>query len=272
VKHLPLPADAGDAAVERLCRAPAWRPHRDIWIDANARYRAGHGDPWEVAHVVFDPDMRENLLALWTARRANPPIAEIRSADGLKSCPMCGSSQRGSVDHYLPRTKFPEFAILFENLVPACPSCNSDEKGAAYIGEHQPERFIHPYYDVWADQPLWRTQLSGHMAAATFDPVPEPQLDDAIEPIVRYHLANVLGRSWQWHNRNLWAGLPRVVARRVAYLGAMSEQAVRAEIEARLADATDLDGPNSWDAALMRGVAAHDGAIAYLAEAAEAAI
>jgi HNH endonuclease len=50
-----------------------------------------------------------------------------------------------TVDHYLPKKHFVQFAIAFENLVPACRDCNTEKRDQA--PKAQSELFSHPYYE-----------------------------------------------------------------------------------------------------------------------------
>ena len=61
-------------------------------------------------------------------------------------CPLCNKRISNTLDHYLPKTKFPTLAVTPINLVPACSECNKT-KTAGIIDrpENQP---IHPYFDV----------------------------------------------------------------------------------------------------------------------------
>ena len=62
---------------------------------------------------------------------------ELNLENGFTECPCCGygdlktiySKGRSAFDHYLPQKHFPFSSINFNNLVPICSSCNSDEKG-----------------------------------------------------------------------------------------------------------------------------------------------
>lgn len=57
---------------------------------------------------------------------------------GTKVCPFCGINglkpgddiRRNDYDHYLPKSLYPFIAVNFNNLVPLCDGCNSDEKKA----------------------------------------------------------------------------------------------------------------------------------------------
>ena len=62
---------------------------------------------------------------------------ELNLKNGFKECPCCGygdiktfnSKGRSAYDHYLPQKHYPFSATNFDNLVPICTDCNSDEKG-----------------------------------------------------------------------------------------------------------------------------------------------
>ncbi|MFF4735794.1 hypothetical protein ACFY2W_07870 [Streptomyces sp. NPDC001262] len=67
-----------------------------------------------------------------------------------KICPLCGHRDVSTLDHQLPKMKYPLLAVVPINLVPACGICNKLK------GEHVPksasEQTLHPYYDDLADQ------------------------------------------------------------------------------------------------------------------------
>ncbi|HDR6315494.1 TPA: hypothetical protein QCU53_002225 [Bacillus thuringiensis] len=48
-------------------------------------------------------------------------------------CPLCGSRPVDSLDHYLPKEKFPAFAISPINLIPACLGCNKKNQQRSLI-------------------------------------------------------------------------------------------------------------------------------------------
>lgn len=71
-------------------------------------------------------------------------IPQLRDAF-IGSCPMCGNSAVGTVEHYLPKTPFPEFSVFSWNLVPSCNSCNQ-KRGSKHVNgvTHQ---LLHPIFD-----------------------------------------------------------------------------------------------------------------------------
>ncbi|SDA25273.1 hypothetical protein SAMN03159355_03109 [Pseudomonas sp. NFPP10] len=64
----------------------------------------------------------------------------------LLSCPMCGGEGPRTIDHYLPKEWYPEFAVLSYNLIPSCGTCNS--KRGSYNHPQQPHPVLHPYFDA----------------------------------------------------------------------------------------------------------------------------
>ena len=71
-------------------------------------------------------------------RSMQPPII-------YNTCQYCGIGVPNSFDHYLPKSTFPEFAVLSLNLLPCCSVCNG-HKGIVFLvdGERQ---FVNLYFD-----------------------------------------------------------------------------------------------------------------------------
>ncbi|MEG3147851.1 HNH endonuclease signature motif containing protein [Sphingomonas sp. RT2P30] len=254
MKFLPFPADAGDAIIIQQCRRPGWAAREAQWLAAAANYRRFRGNPWQVRPAGFDDADANALFALYDTRGRSGPINRIRRpAIPFKSCPMCGSLGGRSLDHALPRRQFPEFSILRENLVPACESCNSGEKGDTYRGTW-PARFIHPYYDRWASKALWRIEFDPDLDVLQFEPEALPDLPRGRRRIVDFHVKTLLGTDWRDSVRREWSPLPAKLRRRLG--PATTAAAVQAELEIRLQDATDTYGINSWDAGFLRGALA----------------
>lgn len=136
--------------------------------DANADYatrsanqtwchlpRATHGHPEQV--VIGDLTKGE-LVALYDQGMVGSKGAARKKYDGIKllardECPYCGGCGElvdeegiGTLDHFLPKARFPVFSILPTNLVPACATCNTG-MGSSFpdTPEFQP---LHPYFDA----------------------------------------------------------------------------------------------------------------------------
>lgn len=67
----------------------------------------------------------------------------ISAPNGI--CPICSQRHVRTLDHYLPKSKFPLLSIVPFNLVPSCNDCNKDK--LIDIPTRQEEETLHPYYD-----------------------------------------------------------------------------------------------------------------------------
>ena len=67
-------------------------------------------------------------------------------------CPLCGQREVKTLDHYLPKSKFPLYAVTPYNLIPACSDCNKDKFNDVPISREN--ETIHPYYDDFTDE-VW---------------------------------------------------------------------------------------------------------------------
>ena len=75
---------------------------------------------------------------------------KIMSLAPLNRCPFCGIGTVTTLDHYLPKAKFPIFSVLPYNLVPSCKDCNKG-KLTSYAMTKE-EQTLHPYYDNFMDE------------------------------------------------------------------------------------------------------------------------
>ncbi|WP_459813198.1 HNH endonuclease [Campylobacter concisus] len=65
---------------------------------------------------------------------------QIMASLKLDKCPYCGLGQVATLDHYLPKSEFPIFSILPNNLIGCCRDCNAIKRNIVL-------NTIHPYYD-----------------------------------------------------------------------------------------------------------------------------
>lgn len=264
---LPPPSAAeDDAYLTDLCQNPIWSACLRSWLLAYAAYRQENGNPWAFKPTTFTPDVSDAQRAPYDTRKGTRRLQRIRQMPGLRSCPMCGSPTTGGLDHYLPRSVYPEFSIMAANLVPACTHCNSGVKGNVYRGI-SPDRFIHPYFDTFASTPLWEVAFVPPYAAVTFRVIPMPGLNEERRSRVAFHLAHVLGSQFTLWAQNQWATFPQLVRNTVGGIGAVTTGQVEAEVRARLRDAIATTGENSWLSAFFRGLRTDPQAHAFIAAA-----
>lgn len=77
---------------------------------------------------------------------------KIKSIPKFGRCPFCGVGIVSTLDHYLPKTKYPTYAVTPYNLVASCADCN--KKKSITVSTKREEEFIHPYYDDYDDE-IW---------------------------------------------------------------------------------------------------------------------
>lgn len=69
-------------------------------------------------------------------------------------CPLCGQRVVSTLDHHLPKTKYPALSVVLTNLVPACADCNKTKIDV--IPKSADQETFHPYFDnietdLWLD-------------------------------------------------------------------------------------------------------------------------
>lgn len=216
MNRLPRPDFFDDhAALEALSQNvrvgshPHLLPHVAQLRAGYEQYFAVNGDATRIQPVQIPAQIEDYLRGHYKS----PPndlrhIQEIRRFSDVNTCPMCGSLHSGTLDHLLPKTDFPAFAIFGLNLVPAC-KCNV-LRSTRLTGPNPGERVLHPYFD---------DILRERIIAARFTElglVPQTSLRllvDAADPhfaSVDFHLANVVKRTGViQYLRNCWIKLMR---------------------------------------------------------------
>lgn len=102
--------------------------------------------------LVADPLTRDDLLRIYDGYFVPSHKPARRVYDRLmvaakEKCPFCGGIGRPrNLDHYLPKTHFPQFSVLPLNLIPSCRDCNMDGKQSQYANNAN-EQLIHPFLD-----------------------------------------------------------------------------------------------------------------------------
>lgn len=77
---------------------------------------------------------------------------KIKSIPKFERCPFCGIFRVSTLDHYLPKTEYPTYALSPFNLVASCSNCNTKKNSLIFASRE--EELIHPYYDDFDDE-IW---------------------------------------------------------------------------------------------------------------------
>lgn len=105
-------------------------------------------------------------------------------------CPFCGFAQATTLDHYIPKKKFPSFSISPLNLVPSCSDCNTGKNEE--VAGSQLEQVIHPYYDhdLFSEQWLFARVNETSPSSLTFFTKPPSDWEPVNMKRVASHFKN----------------------------------------------------------------------------------
>lgn len=73
------------------------------------------------------PDKREDLLHCYTGQNCAPRDALVAALSQVtQGCPYCGiNPEAHTLDHYLPKNGYEQYAIFPPNIIPSCGRCNN---------------------------------------------------------------------------------------------------------------------------------------------------
>ena len=129
-----------DAYVEYIRRAPDVDRIPGLNLSAEERESLKHA--FEVPTIPMNA-LRSQLTAIALAAR----------------CCYCGLSESSTLDHYLPKEHYPQFAIFSRNLSPTCATCNTRKSDKVVIEHTNVRSFLHPYYDEIPNNGFFRMSL-----------------------------------------------------------------------------------------------------------------
>lgn len=124
-----------------------------------------NGDP-----VVINILKKSDLVKVYEQyfRASEKPARKIYDAilnAAKDKCPFCGGiGTPRNLDHFLPKTFYPQFSVLPSNLVPSCRDCNMDGK-AQNFAKNAEEQIIQPYSDnqrFFIDQWIFARYIAGN--------------------------------------------------------------------------------------------------------------
>ncbi|WP_315812466.1 hypothetical protein [Bradyrhizobium sp. SZCCHNR2028] len=149
-------------------------------------------------HEVVAPDVTvEEMEKVYTQRMAKTGAPgrdiydEIFSASPQGRCPLCTQRSVTTLDHHLPKARFPALAVAPLNLVPACSDCNKAKLVA--VPTRAEEVGLHPYYDNLGDDVWLKAQVIERRPTAVKFKVVAPAAWDAVLSARVLHHFRALG-------------------------------------------------------------------------------
>ncbi|MGE7827330.1 HNH endonuclease [Paenibacillus sp. NPDC093718] len=104
----------------------------------------------ESSFLNQDSNYNSYLVSVYENRlskKNSPSYKYYEKIRGKIKCPYCNFTARDAneLDHYLPKSHFPTFAVTANNLVPICGECNRIKDD--HYNTDISKMLIHPYYD-----------------------------------------------------------------------------------------------------------------------------
>lgn len=103
-----------------------------------------------IVPITVRPIHKKSLLHTYSS--STKPLRDLKealeSSIAAARCPFCQISESSTLDHYLPKERYPEFSVLPQNLIPCCSNCNTHKRALILDKNTNIRFFIHPYYDV----------------------------------------------------------------------------------------------------------------------------
>lgn len=123
---------------------------------------------------------------LYKSKVGNVIYTRIRDSAIGDLCPLCSQRLVGTLDHYLPKAHYPQYAISRVNLYPTCIECNKAKLDT--VNSEKANQTFHPFFDRLHDIVWLSASLKGGASPALVfyvnDNVPQRF---ALRQRMRYH-------------------------------------------------------------------------------------
>ena len=147
--------------------------------------------------LVGEKVSASEMVKVYDTRMARKGSPGRRIYDALKLlpehglCPFCDQDHVSTLDHVLPKSKYPALAVTPDNLVGACQACNLAKSDfAPTCADNAP---LHPYFeDISSERWLGAQVIEGPIAALVFYVVYVDAWPAALNSRIRNHF-NSLG-------------------------------------------------------------------------------
>lgn len=124
--------------------------------------------------IIAENVTKKDLKDLYTLHMLKTDSESRKVYDKLRACskglcPLCGIHGVDSLDHYLPKARYPLLSVNPKNLIPACMHCNGSKSES--ICEVASDQTLYPYND---DQKFYQTDwisasITANYGILTFD-------------------------------------------------------------------------------------------------------
>lgn len=213
-----------------------------------------------LAPATYTATEAQALRANFDLLDKSRPLEELRdevlatSSPIHRKCPYCGVGRVAAIDHYLPKNHYPEFSILFLNLIPICARCNQRKLDRCRFSTGG--SFFHSYLDPAIDDALLVATIdcSGPSIAVKYSVPTVSGIRGDLASTLREQ-CNILD-LWDQFAMEAAAELMAQLEAIETFFSIGGEALVRSHLEQRLASTSKYLGKTSWLSALYAGLLA----------------
>ncbi len=166
---------------------------------------------------------------------------------------MCGQRVVSTLDHVLPKSRFPALTVTPLNLVPVCKDCNFGK--LADIAEGEDSEVLHPYFGT-IDEVSWlkASVVRADPLALSYFVKPDADWDAALTARVERHFRHLgLGRLYGVHAASELQNIRLSLVNQYGDGGADGASRVRENLQ-REAESRLAVRRNSWEGALYEAL------------------
>ncbi|WP_157725019.1 HNH endonuclease [Vogesella sp. LIG4] len=207
---------------------------------------------------TYGGQQKEHLLQAYTGggEALDGLKAFIKAAQPTRlqgTCQYCGISIPKTMDHYVPKEDFPEFAVMALNLVPCCGECNGHK--LAYWKDSNTRGIINFYRDPIPNVRFLFVTLvwSGNFAIPTFFIENSGNIDGTLFSIIEKHFSrlHLLSRYKDQSNDFITDTIDSVVSN----ADNPDPQTISNNLHGHVSKIESRLGVNSWKAVLLQALA-----------------
>lgn len=188
---------------------------------------------------------KNTLLTLYNSLTKTAQIVIQIVVDNLNpkhesKCLFCGIGECDEMDHYLPKEHFPEYSILFKNLLPICGKCNK-KKGQKIPGDSLD--YLHLTYDKISIDDYLEIDFRINPGSS---PIINYKILNTAKPIIENHI-NALNLIKRYNKKGV-----QYILRINALCDDFGKQYALDELKRNFKETSIYFGENFWKSVLIK--------------------
>lgn len=197
--------------------------------------------------ISFTESEKNSLLSLYnsqtkTAKTVIQTIVDNLNPKHESKCLFCGIGEYEEIDHFLPKEHFPQYSILFKNLLPICGKCNK-KKGENIPGEGHD--YLHLIYDIISLDEYLELDIKFNIDSNT--PILDFKIhNNSCSPLIKRHI-NALNLISRYNKKGL-----QYILKIKALHTDFGEQYAVDELKRNLLETSTYFGANFWKSILIK--------------------